>query len=82
MQFILGIISILLAEVVRDIYHIAGHYWQPIKQFHLLHHKAYRRDFSIANMETYKKSQLYNDVPEALCMVGLTAAIAKSLSGS
>lgn len=76
MQFILSIISILLAEVVRDIYHIAGHYWQPIKQFHLLHHKAYRRDFSIANMETYKKSQLYNDVPEALCMVGLTAAIA------
>ena len=76
MQFILGIISILLAEVVRDIYHIAGHYWQPIKQFHLLHHKAYRRDFSIANMETYKKSQLYNDVPEAMCMVGLTAAIA------
>ena len=76
MQFILGLISILCAEVIRDIYHIAGHYWQPIKQFHLLHHKAYRRDFSIANMETYQKSQLYNDVPEALCMVGLTAAIA------
>jgi monoglucosyldiacylglycerol epimerase len=76
MQFILGLISILIAEVVRDLYHIAGHYWQPIKQFHLLHHKAYRRDFSIANMEIYQKSQLYNDVPEALCMVGLTAAIA------
>jgi monoglucosyldiacylglycerol epimerase len=76
MQFILGLISILIAEVVRDLYHIAGHYWQPIKQFHLLHHKAYRRDFSIANMEIYQKSQLYNDVPEALCMVGLSAAIA------
>jgi monoglucosyldiacylglycerol epimerase len=76
MQFILGLVSILFAEVVRDIYHIAGHYWQPIKQYHLLHHKAYRRDFSIANMEIYQKSQLYNDVPEALCMVGLTAAIA------
>ena len=76
MQFILGLISILIAEVVRDLYHIAGHYWQPIKQFHLLHHKAYRRDFSIANMEIYQKSQLYNDVPEALCMVGLTAAMA------
>jgi monoglucosyldiacylglycerol epimerase len=75
MQFILGLVSILFAEVVRDIYHIAGHYWQPIKQYHLLHHKAYRRDFSIANMELYQKSQLYNDVPEALCMVGLTAAI-------
>jgi monoglucosyldiacylglycerol epimerase len=76
MQFILGLVSILFAEVVRDIYHIAGHYWQPIKQYHLLHHKAYRRDFSIANMELYQKSQLYNDVPEALCMVGLTAAVA------
>lgn len=76
MQFILGLVSILFAEVVRDIYHIAGHYWQPIKQYHLLHHKAYRRDFSIANMEIYQKSQLYNDVPEALCMVGLTALIA------
>ncbi len=76
LQSILGIISILLAEVIRDLYHIAGHYWQPIKQFHLLHHKAYRKDFSIANMEMYQKSQLLNDVPEALCMVGLTAAIA------
>jgi monoglucosyldiacylglycerol epimerase len=76
MQFILGLVSILFAEVVRDFYHIAGHYWQPIKQNHLLHHKAYRRDFSIANMELYQKSQLYNDVPEALCMVGLGAALA------
>jgi monoglucosyldiacylglycerol epimerase len=76
MQFILGLISILFAEVVRDCYHIAGHYWQPIKQYHLLHHKAYRRDFSIANMELYQKSQLYNDVPEAMCMLGLGAAIA------
>jgi monoglucosyldiacylglycerol epimerase len=76
MQLILGLISILFAEVVRDFYHIAGHYWQPIKQNHLLHHKAYRPDFSIANMELYKKSQLYNDVPEALCMVGLGAVLA------
>jgi monoglucosyldiacylglycerol epimerase len=76
MQLILGLISILFAEVVRDLYHIAGHYWQPIKQNHLLHHKAYRRDFSIANMELYQKSQLYNDVPEALCMVGLGAVLA------
>lgn len=76
MQFILGLCSIVFAEVVRDLYHIAGHYWQPIKQFHLLHHKAYRQDFSIANMEVYQKSQLYNDVPEALCMVSLTAVVA------
>jgi monoglucosyldiacylglycerol epimerase len=76
MQFLLGLVSIVLAEVVRDIYHIGGHYWQPLKQFHLLHHKAYRQDFSIANMEVYQKSQLYNDVPESSVMVGLTALLA------
>jgi monoglucosyldiacylglycerol epimerase len=76
MQFILGLLSIVFAEVVRDIYHIAGHYWQPLKQFHLLHHKAYRQDFSIANMELYQKSQLYNDVPESSVMVILTALLA------
>jgi len=76
MQFLLGLVSIIFAEVVRDIYHIAGHYWQPLKQFHLLHHKAYRQDFSIANMELYQKSQLYNDVPESSVMVILTALLA------
>ncbi len=76
MQFLLGLLSIVFAEVVRDIYHIAGHYWQPLKQFHLLHHKAYRQDFSIANMELYQKSQLYNDVPESSVMVILTALLA------
>jgi monoglucosyldiacylglycerol epimerase len=76
MQFLSGLLSIIFAEVVRDIYHIAGHYWQPLKQFHLLHHKAYRQDFSIANMELYQKSQLYNDVPESSVMVILTALLA------
>lgn len=76
MQFLLGLVSIVFAEVVRDIYHIAGHYWQPLKQFHLLHHKAYRKDFSIANLEMYQKSQLYNDVPESAVMVVLTALVA------
>ncbi len=78
MQFLLGLLSIVFAEVVRDIYHIAGHYWQPLKQFHLLHHKAYRKDFSIANMEMYQKSQLYNDVPESTVMVVLSALLAGS----
>ncbi len=76
MQFLLGLVSIVFAEAIRDIYHIAGHYWQPLKQFHLLHHKAYRKDFSIANLEMYQKSQLYNDVPESSVMVLLSAALA------
>jgi monoglucosyldiacylglycerol epimerase len=76
MQFLLGLFSIVFAEAIRDIYHIAGHYWQPLKQFHLLHHKAYRKDFSIANLEMYQKSQLYNDVPESSVMVLLSAVLA------
>ncbi len=80
MQFLLGLISIVFAEVVRDIYHIAGHYWQPLKQYHLLHHKAYRKDFSIANMEMYQKSQLYNDVPESSVMVLLSVLLAVASS--
>ncbi|HIK42004.1 bifunctional sterol desaturase/short chain dehydrogenase [Thermoleptolyngbya sp. M55_K2018_002] len=62
--------SVVLAELVRDGYHIAGHYWQPLQRSHNLHHKAYRRDLSIVSLEAYKQAQLYNDVPEAIAMLG------------
>ncbi|HIK28996.1 MAG: bifunctional sterol desaturase/short chain dehydrogenase [Oscillatoriaceae bacterium SKW80] len=76
-QLLLGLISIVFAEVVRDIYHIAGHYWKPLQNFHNLHHKAYRPDLSITSLEAYKKAQLYNDVPEAFVMLGATALVAE-----
>ncbi|MBF2080555.1 MAG: bifunctional sterol desaturase/short chain dehydrogenase [Synechococcales cyanobacterium T60_A2020_003] len=72
----LGLASILLAELVRDFYHVAGHYWQPIQASHTLHHKAYRRDLSIVSQAAYCKAQLYNDVPEAAVMVGVVGIIA------
>lgn len=62
--------SVVLAELVRDGYHIAGHYWQPLQRSHNLHHKAYRRDLSIVSLAAYKQAQLYNDVPEAIAMLG------------
>ncbi|MEB3356973.1 MAG: bifunctional sterol desaturase/short chain dehydrogenase [Synechococcales bacterium] len=68
----LGFGSIVAAELVRDVYHIAGHYWQPLQRLHLLHHKAYRRDFSIVSDAAYRKAQLYNDAPESLVMIGAT----------
>ncbi len=75
-QLPLGLFSILLAEFVRDIYHLAGHYCKPLQSFHTLHHKAYRRDLSMTSLEMYQKAQLYNDVPESILMLGATALLA------
>ena len=72
--FALG--SVLVAEILRDCYHIAGHYWKPLQPWHNLHHKAYRADLSKVSMEIYREAQLLNDVPEATFMVLTTGAIA------
>ena len=80
-QVLLGLSSIVLAELVRDCYHLAGHYWRPLQRLHMLHHKAYRQDLSITSPEMYQQAQLYNDVPESSVMVGATALLA-SLSGN
>jgi hypothetical protein len=75
-QLLLGLLGIILAEIVRDVYHLAGHYWQPLQRSHFLHHKAYRRDLTMTSLEAYKKAQWHNDVPEALVMVSTTALTA------
>jgi len=75
-QLPLVALSIVIAEVIRDLYHIAGHYWQPIQVGHLMHHKAYRSDLSMVSIEAYRQAQWRNDVPEATVMVVLTGAIA------
>lgn len=70
--------SIVLAEIVRDFYHVAGHYWEPLQRAHNMHHKVYRRDLTISSLDAYYKAQLANDAPEAATMasvVGLTAAV-------
>ncbi|MGB3206758.1 MAG: bifunctional sterol desaturase/short chain dehydrogenase [Crinalium sp.] len=75
-ELLLGLVSVVLAELVRDVYHIAGHYWKPLQSSHTLHHKAYRRDLTIVSLEAYQKAQWNNDVPESLMMVGSTAVFA------
>jgi monoglucosyldiacylglycerol epimerase len=74
--FISGVLSIAIAEIVRDLYHIAGHHWQPLQAWHSLHHKVYRPDLSVASMELYRKAEWRNDVPEASVMVLVLGAIA------
>jgi sterol desaturase/sphingolipid hydroxylase (fatty acid hydroxylase superfamily) len=75
-QILFAIASVIIAEVLRDCYHIAGHYWRPLMPWHNLHHKAFRADLSKVSMEIYRQSELFNDVPEATFMVLATGAIA------
>ena len=75
-QICLAFGSIIIAEVLRDCYHIAGHYWKPLQPWHNLHHKAYRADLSKVSMEIYRQAELFNDVPEATFMAVSTGAIA------
>ena len=70
-QALLGIVSVILAELVRDAYHLAGHYWKPLQRFHTIHHKAYRPDLTITSLQTYKKAHVYHDIPEALVMLSV-----------
>jgi monoglucosyldiacylglycerol epimerase len=75
-QILWAIAAIVFSELVRDAYHWLGHYWLPIQRHHMLHHKAYRRDLSITSLDLYKKAQRYNDLPEGLAMLSLTALFA------
>jgi len=68
-QLGLAFSSVVFAELVRDGFHVAGHYWKPLQPSHNMHHKVYRRDLSIVSTESYCKAQLYNDVPESLVML-------------
>ncbi|MEO0534904.1 MAG: bifunctional sterol desaturase/short chain dehydrogenase [Cyanobacteria bacterium P01_A01_bin.123] len=75
-QGLWAIASIVLVEIVRDVYHVTSHYWAPLKALHNWHHKAYKRDFTPVSPQLYAKAQLYNDVPESLVMMASVAAIA------
>ena len=68
-----AVLGIVIAEVARDCYHLAGHYWRPLMPWHNLHHKAYRPDLTKTSEALYRKAELLNDVPEALFMVAVTA---------
>lgn len=81
-QSLLGIGSVVFAELVRDTYHLAGHYVPLLQRYHTLHHKVYRRDLTIASLEAYRTAQLLNDTPEAIVMVMVTVLLAWALHSS
>jgi len=75
-QGLWGLVSVLVVEIVRDSYHVLGHYWSPIMALHNWHHRAYKKDFTPVSDEIYRQAQLHNDVPEALVMMAVIALVA------
>jgi hypothetical protein len=75
-QGLWGLAAILLAEVVRDGYHVLGHYYPPLIRLHNWHHRAYRKDFTPVSEGLYRQAHLVNDVPEALVMIAALAILA------
>ncbi|MDB9347330.1 bifunctional sterol desaturase/short chain dehydrogenase [Nodularia spumigena CS-588/02] len=64
-----GVFSLLLAEVLRDIYHVLCHQVKWLAKWHNKHHQVYRRDLSIVSLQAYQDSQLYHDVFESILLV-------------
>jgi monoglucosyldiacylglycerol epimerase len=76
LQAALGFLAVVLVEIVRDGFHIAGHYWKPLMRWHNLHHKVFRTDLTMVNIDIYKKAHLYHDLPESATMVAASALVA------
>jgi monoglucosyldiacylglycerol epimerase len=68
----LTLLSILWVEIVRDGYHTLAHHWPALYRLHVWHHRVFRPDLSVMSEEIYRKAHWYNDVPEALVMLGLS----------
>jgi monoglucosyldiacylglycerol epimerase len=77
LQFTLwALFSLLLAEVLRDIYHALCHQISWLSKWHNKHHMAYRRDLSIVSPKIYQESQLYHDIVESSLLLLILTIIA------
>ena len=71
-----GVFSLLLAEVLRDVYHVLCHQVKWLAKWHNKHHQVYRRDLSIVSVQAYQDSQLYHDVFESILLVAALTIMA------
>ncbi|MDJ0633155.1 MAG: bifunctional sterol desaturase/short chain dehydrogenase [Xenococcaceae cyanobacterium MO_188.B29] len=68
----IAISSVVWVELVRDVYHVLSHLWQPLYRLHVWHHRVFRRDLSTVSNTIYRQAHWYNDVPEALVMLAFS----------
>jgi len=68
-------VTVLLAEVVRDGYHVASHINPFLWRWHRLHHQLFGWNYRLTSPEAYRYAQWCYDVPEAMVMLGFTLLI-------
>ncbi|WP_353933136.1 bifunctional sterol desaturase/short chain dehydrogenase [Okeanomitos corallinicola TIOX110] len=71
-----SILSLLLAEIIRDSYHALCHQVTWLAKWHNKHHAAYRRDLSLVSQQAYIDSQLYHDIVESIILLVLLIIVA------
>ena len=69
-----AVITRVIVEIVRDTFHILGHYVPYLEKHHKWHHRVFRKDMSKVSLSLYQQSQWHHDVPESAVM--LIAAVA------
>lgn len=69
-----GLASVVWVELIRDGYHTLSHVWPLLYRLHVWHHRVFRRDFTPVSETIYRQAHWYNDVPEALVMLGFSLA--------
>lgn len=67
-----AVASILLAEIVRDSYHVISHIFPPLSRWHAWHHRVFRPNLTPVSDKVYRQASWYHDVPEAVVMLFLT----------
>ncbi len=67
----LAIASVCWAEIIRDFYHVASHYWAPLQKLHAWHHRVFRPNLTPVSEKIYKQAHWRHDVPEAASMMVL-----------
>ncbi|AFZ47087.1 fatty acid hydroxylase [Cyanobacterium stanieri PCC 7202] len=68
-HLVIALVSILVVEVVRDLYHFLAHVWQPLYRLHGWHHRIFKPDLSVKSEEIYRQANWYNDLPESLVIL-------------
>ncbi|NER39507.1 MAG: bifunctional sterol desaturase/short chain dehydrogenase [Oscillatoria sp. SIO1A7] len=64
-----GLGSVLWAELVRDLYHVLSHVWQPLYRLHIWHHRVFRPNLVPVSDTIYRQAQWRHDLPESLAML-------------
>jgi len=68
----IALLSIIWVELIRDLYHLLAHIWQPLYRLHSWHHRVFKPDLSVNSETIYRQAHWYNDLPESIVMLSFS----------